>query len=95
MSLQEPSQPKTIDEWRSYVDSLEGEELFDVAAAANGIDFVETLESEGYEPVEIHAILHAFARRFAKLGERPPMNGLYDFLRMARTTDPMREVGSS
>lgn len=94
MSLTATDYPKTIADWRRYVGTLAGNELFEVASAANGIVFVETLEAEGYEPVEIHAILHAFACRFAALGERPPMDGLYDFLTMAKSPDPMQEVVS-
>lgn len=81
--------PDTVAEWRAYVAKLRGTELFEVAAAANGMAFVETLEAEGYGPADIHAILHAFARRFVELDERAPQDGLYDFVALARRPDPL------
>lgn len=94
MNAKATPHPKSIEDWRRYVQGLAGSELFEAASAANCIGFVETLEAEGYEPVEIHAIVHAFATRFAELGERPPMDGLYNLLQMARTPDPLQSAAS-
>jgi hypothetical protein len=82
------STPRTLSEWRAHVDALEGSALLDEAEAANAIAFVEVLEGEGYAPAQIHAVLHAFARRCAVLGVRPPGGGLYDFAALARRPAP-------
>jgi hypothetical protein len=84
-----PSSPRTLAQWRAYIDGLEGDALVDAASAANGIGFVEVLEGEGYAPDQIHAVLYAFAARFVALGRRPPGGGLYDFAALARRAAPV------
>lgn len=82
------SSPRTLTEWRAYVDALDGKDLVEAAENANGIAFVEVLEAEGYAPAQIHAVLHMFARRFAKVGLRPPHGGLYDFEALGKRPAP-------
>lgn len=81
--------PKTLPEWKTYAESLKGEELFETASSANSMRFVKTLKEEGYSPEEIHTIIHLIARRFIALGERPPMDGLYDLGKMGREPAPI------
>jgi hypothetical protein len=83
--------PRTLTEWRSYIDSLPADELVSAANDANGIGFVEVLEAEGYAPAQIHAIVHSFARRFVALSLRPPAGGLYDLAALARRPAPVAD----
>lgn len=75
--------PRTLPEWKAYVGTLDGEELRKQAMAANSTGFVRTLQDEGYDPGDIHAILIAFARRMAAVGQRLPSDGYLDFTRIA------------
>jgi hypothetical protein len=83
--------PRTLSQWRAYIDGLEGDALQDAASAANDISFVQVLEAEGYAPAQIHAIVHAFATRFLTRGVRPPGGGLYDLAALARRTAPIAD----
>ncbi len=80
--------PRTLSEWRAWIDALPVDALVQAAHDANAIGFVEVLEAEGYAPAQIHAVLHAFARRFVALDVRPPAGGLYDFTTLARRPAP-------
>ncbi|MBM4280475.1 MAG: hypothetical protein FJ137_06850 [Deltaproteobacteria bacterium] len=83
-----PKHPRTLSEWRAWIDALPVDTLVEAAHDANAIAFVEVLESEGYAPAQIHAVVHAFARRFVALDVRPPAGGLYDFVTLARRPAP-------
>ncbi len=87
-SSSKPLAPRTLSQWRAYIDGLEGDALQEAASAANDISFVVVLEAEGYAPAQIHAIVHTFAVRFLTLGVRPPAGGLYDLAALARRAAP-------
>jgi hypothetical protein len=53
------------------------------------MDFVETLEEEGYSPDEIETLFILIARRLAATGQVPPFEGLYDYGRLAKQTPPV------
>lgn len=55
--------PKSLDEWKEYVESIPASDLTDKAYAVNGMRFVELLQEDGYEPDEIEEIFYMFARR--------------------------------
>ena len=81
--------PRTLPEWRAYVATLGDQELFAAAAGANTMRFVQTLQEEEYKPAEIHMIMYLFAKRFQELDVRPPMDGLYDLIDMAKSEPPL------
>jgi hypothetical protein len=64
--------PRSYDDWRAYVGSLSGEELFEVAEGAADMRFAQKLLDEGYPSPAVHAILVLFADRFTDLGQDPP-----------------------
>ena len=64
--------PQTLDEWQSYVLSLNETDLFNVAVAAGSTKFMNTLLDEGYSADEITTIQKMFAIRFSELGIEPP-----------------------
>ncbi len=77
--------PRTLAEWQAHIASLSGEQLYSEARAANTVSFVRQLQAEAIDVKTIHAILRAFAERFAALGERAPTDGFYDFADLLRT----------
>ena len=77
------AEPKSLPEWKTYVGKLEGDELRNQALAANSTQFVRTLQDEGYAAADIHAILVAYAKRMAAVGQRLPSDGYLDFTRLA------------
>jgi hypothetical protein len=80
--------PKTLEDWKAYAATLEGEALRDKAIAANSAPFVRLLKEEGYAAEEIHSILIYIARRFFETGQRPPGGGLYDLFELMRAEPP-------
>lgn len=77
-----PSEPKSLAEWRSYVAKLSEDALFEQAKAANSLGFIQTLQDEEYSADEIHEIFLAFARALGKTGLRPPADGVYDYFKL-------------
>ena len=75
--------PKTLPEWKAYVGKLDGEELRKQAMAANSTEFVRTLQDEGYEAGDIHAILVAYAKRMKAAGQQLPTDGYLDLSQLA------------
>jgi hypothetical protein len=72
--------PTTIEEWRIYIDSLSGDELRGVAMAANSLEFIDKLRSEGVEGREVTEILSLFALRFVADEQEPPSMGSGQYL---------------
>lgn len=81
--------PKSLPEWKQYLDGLSGLELRDKAQAANSMGFVEQLEEEGYSPDEIETLFILIARRLKATGQVPPFEGLYDYVKLAATPPPV------
>ena len=71
--------PRSIEEWQAHVAQLSSEELWDKAAAANTVKFVESLQTEGYPAEDIEEIFLLMARRFKELEMVPPLEGYIDF----------------
>lgn len=80
--------PKTLPEWRTHLATLEGEDLWNKAIAANSSSFVRMLQDEGYEAKDIHTILIYLAQRFRETGLRPPGDGIYDYQVLMQTPPP-------
>ena len=76
--------PRTLAEWKVYVQSLSGERLWREANAANTPAFMILLrDEEGLPAADITAILTMFARRLVEEGQRPPGKGPGAYLDMA------------
>ncbi len=71
---------QSTDEWRRYVDGLTDDALVEATENANSAGFVRALQDEGYSPMEIDAVLRAFARRWQALGQVPPAGGYVDLV---------------
>lgn len=71
--------PKTLEEWASYIASLSGEALWSKAVAANTLLFVQSLQEEGAAPQEIIDILLLFGLQLERDGQAVPtdMPGQY------------------
>lgn len=70
--------PQTVEEWAAYIRTLSGLELRSKGAAANSIEFVQTLQEEMYKPSEITEVLTLFALQFNVDEQAPPeMPGQY------------------
>ena len=82
------SQPRTLDEWRAYVESLSPEALWAKATAANSLGFVQTLQEEGYAGAEIEALFVLVARRLKAVGLTPPRTGYFDHASLAKEAPP-------
>lgn len=67
--------PRTPEEWQSYVETLSPEDLYSKASAANQVGFVDTLREEGYSPREITGVFRIFARRLERTGSDIPGKG--------------------
>lgn len=86
MSAQNPT---TMEEWAVYIGGLHGMTLWNKANAANTLEFVKTLQGEGYSSGAITQILFMFASQFHMEELAPPsgMPGQYlsfsDFLESA------------
>lgn len=77
--------PKTPEEWGQYISTLRGHSLWSKALAANSMQFVTRLvDDEEYTAAEVTGIMRRFAKRFADLGEQPPLDGYYDLVGMMR-----------
>jgi len=79
--------PETVDEWREHIAGLRGETLRSKAIAANSYRFVQTLQSEGFGPVQIHEVFKAIARQFVATGQEPTSMGYVDYRKIAES-DP-------
>ena len=66
--------PQTLYEWRQYVQTLDESNITSKAMAANSLNFVETLQEEGYSASEIEDILVLFAERMVELDRYVPGN---------------------
>lgn len=64
--------PTSVREWSKYIEKLSGRRLLDEARAANQVQFVRTLEEEGFKPTEINEIFHLFAQQFISTGQAAP-----------------------
>lgn len=56
------AQPETLEEWADYVSSLSDDTLQQGARAANTLEFVKLLQSEGKTSKDIENILYLFAK---------------------------------
>jgi len=56
--------PQTMEEWAEYISTLHGEELWAKGVAANTLQFILTLQNEGYQPSEIVDVMVLFALQF-------------------------------
>ncbi|MBQ73279.1 MAG: hypothetical protein CMJ67_10285 [Planctomycetaceae bacterium] len=56
--------PVTVEEWGQYISNLSGAKLFSQAIAANTLNFVGMLQSEGFSSDEVTDVLLMFAMRF-------------------------------
>jgi glucan phosphorylase len=79
--------PRTLAEWRSYVDALDGEQLIEQARSANSASFVRQLQEEGSSASDVHAVLILFAQRIKATGLRPP-DGFYDYFELMKQQLP-------
>jgi hypothetical protein len=70
--------PITLEEWDLYLAGLLPEQLWSKAKAMNRIQFVRTLEEEGFRSDYIEGVFRAFSRRFLALGLEPPTGGYVD-----------------
>lgn len=68
--------PQTLHEWRQYVATLDETNITRKAMAANCLNFVETLQSEGYSASEVEDILVMFAERMIELDRHVPGNAV-------------------
>jgi len=68
----EITDPVTVEEWGKYITTLDGAKLFSVAAAANSLEFVRSMQDEGFSNEEITDILTLFALRFRQVDIDPP-----------------------
>jgi hypothetical protein len=84
--------PTTLEEWRAHFDALEGESLAHKASLANSARFVRTLQEEGYDAEQVHAILIFLAKRVHAAGLEPP-DGMYDFARLSQESPPVQKGG--
>lgn len=66
--------PQTVHEWRQYIQTLDESNVTRKAMAANSLNFVETLQEEGYSASEIEDILVLFAERMVELDRYVPGN---------------------
>lgn len=64
--------PRTVEEWKTYIGSLHGTELWSKGLAANTLSFVQTLQEEGYVAREIVEILLSFALQYEADGQLIP-----------------------
>ena len=64
--------PQNLEEWAVYVRSLGPDVLWSKAVAANTLQFVQTLQEEGYSGSDITALFILFARRFDAAEGAPP-----------------------
>ncbi len=74
--------PRSLEEWRDYFESLDEEELWSKAGAANSAAFVKDLLKENYEGEEIEEIFKALATRFKTIGQRPPGGGYFNLAKL-------------
>jgi hypothetical protein len=74
---------QTVEQWQKYVDGIPADELVETTENANSVGFVRAMQEEGYDAEEIHRILTLFARRWQKLGQRPPEGGYIDLAWLA------------
>lgn len=78
--------PQTLEEWQTYIDTLDAHDLYQAAFAAGGVRFMQTLIREGYIAADITEIHKMFAVRFLEMGLEPPGVGtgcVVDFRRLA------------
>ena len=80
-------EPKTLSEWRAYVDALDGDQLIEQARSANSASFVRQLQEEGSSASDVHAVLILFAQRIKATGLRPP-DGFYDYFELMKQQLP-------
>lgn len=69
----EITDPVTVEEWGAYISTLNGAKLFSVAAAANSLEFVRSMQDEGFPNEDITDILLLFAMRFQQVDLDPPV----------------------
>lgn len=68
--------PVTMEEWSLYIQSIPaGDDLEEIAYAANSLNFVQQLLSEGYDAEDVEGILRLFAMRLQAEGMFVPDNG--------------------
>ena len=85
--------PENIEQWAAYIAALQGDQLWSKAVAANTLEFVRTLQSEGFEASEITDILMLFVIRLRNDGQAFPteMSGQYlsytDLFTIMESTD--------
>lgn len=70
--------PKTLEDWGVYVASVPEGDLVGKARAANGMKFIEMLQRDGMEILDIKKILMMFVRRMRDIEMAPPGGGVYD-----------------
>ena len=64
--------PSTVEEWATYIKTLDGRGLWSKAIAANSVEFVQTLQAELLGPTEIEEIFLLFALQFVEVDMAPP-----------------------
>lgn len=71
--------PETVQEWAGYIARLSGLQLWSKAIAANTLEFVRTIQAEGFEGSEITDVLVLFALQLQADGQALPtdMPGQY------------------
>jgi len=78
--------PQTPEEWQSYVDSLDEDDLFRQAIAAGSVKFMTKLLDEGSPSSFVTEIQKIFALRFVEVGLEPPARSsgcVVDYRRLA------------
>lgn len=83
---------KTIDEWDTYISTLEGEDLRSKWRAANSLQFVEMLKSENTPPITISTILKLFVRQLILTGQEPPQGGYVDAATIIENDTDMKRM---
>jgi DNA-binding transcriptional MerR regulator len=71
--------PKSVEEWESYVMSLNEEDTFEYAKAINTLPFVRGLREEGLSMAEIKSIFECFACQLKKHELSLPTIGVYNY----------------
>lgn len=86
----ETTSPATLEEWQSYIQTLEGSDLRSKAIAANSRGFLDALQQDGFLPQESTAILRMFAGRLIQTNQEPPGGGYVEYFDLIMNDDGLR-----
>ncbi len=75
--------PKSSTEWREYVSTLAGEDLYSQLVACNSQDFINVLLDEGATMGDLEKVLRYFVRQCRATDTRIPTGGPFDLLQMS------------